>query len=40
VDAAAFASGALAQAAWIAGAALLINIVWRQAVRRFTAVGS
>jgi len=40
VDAAAFASGALAQAAWIAGAAVLINIVWRQAVRRFTAVGS
>ncbi|MCW5876347.1 MAG: ABC-2 family transporter protein [Anaerolineales bacterium] len=39
VGAAEFLAGAAAQVAWIIGTALLVQLVWGRAVRRFTAVG-
>ncbi|MCW5873524.1 MAG: ABC-2 family transporter protein [Anaerolineales bacterium] len=35
-----FVSGALTQAAWVAGIFLLLQLLWKQAVQHFTAVGT
>lgn len=39
-DVAQFTVGVLAQLGWIVGGFLLIHVVWKQAIKRFTAVGS